>query len=96
MATSATSGNVRWGVKVEDMSATDLDSDSFDTAGEAHTAVSGTSGILSSVTITLTTIDSLVAQKPYRIWIYRDASDTTNDTVTGDAEFVAAEVWSAA
>jgi hypothetical protein len=96
MATSATSGNVRWGVKLENMNATDEDTDSFDTAAEAHAAVSGTSGILSSVTITITTIDSLTAQKPYRIWIYRDVSDTTNDTVTGDAEFVCAEVWSAA
>lgn len=95
MSTSATSGNVRWGAKFERMN-TDSDSDSFDTATEAHTATSGTSGTPVKTTITCTTIDSLAAQDVYRLWIYRDASDTTNDTVTGDAELIAVEVWSAA
>lgn len=95
MATSATTGNVRWGAKFERMN-TDEDSDSFDTAAEAHTATSGTSGIPVKTTITCTTIDGITAQDVYRLWIYRDASDTTNDTVTGDAELIAVEVWSAA
>lgn len=95
MATTATTGNARWGAKFEDMSATDLDADSFDTAVEATTAVSGTSGILASTTLTITTIDSLTAQKPYRLWVYRDVSDAA-DTVTGDLELVSVEVWSAA
>lgn len=88
MATSATSGNVRWGVKFERMN-TDEDSDSFDTATENHGATNGTSGIINSVSITCTTIDSIAAGDPFRMWVYRDASDTTNDTVTGDAELVA-------
>jgi hypothetical protein len=96
MCTAATSGNVRWGAKLENMNATDEDSDSFDTAVEGHTATDATSGKLASVTLTITTIDSLTAQKPYRLWVYRDATDTTNDTVAGDAELVAVEVWSAA
>ena len=95
MATSATSGNVRWGVQFERMN-TDEDSDSFDTATEAHTATSGTSGAMVTTTITCTSIDSIAAQDTYRIKVYRDASDTTNDTVSGDAELVAVEVWSAA
>jgi hypothetical protein len=95
MATSATSGNVRWGAQFERMN-TDSDSDSFDTATEAHTATSGTSGTPVKTTITCTTIDSLAAQDVYRLKIYRDASDTTNDTVSGDAELIAVEVWSAA
>ena len=94
MATSATSGNVRWGAKFERMN-TDEDSDSFDTATEGHTATSGTSGTPVKTTLTCTNIDGITAQDVYRLWIYRDASDTTNDTVTGDAELIAVEVWSA-
>jgi hypothetical protein len=36
-----------------------------------------------------------VAGDPYRIKVYRDSSDTTNDTMTGDAELVTVEVRSA-
>ncbi len=94
-ATSATSGNGRWGVQFE-KHGTDLDSDSFDTATEAHTACSGTSGIVVKTSITATTIDSLAAGDQFRLKVYRDASDTTNDTITGDIELVAVEVRSAA
>ena len=95
MSTSATSGNVRWGAKFERLN-TDTDSDSFDTAFEGHTATSGTSGTPVKTTITCTSIDGITAQDAYRLWIYRDASDGVNDTVTGDAELIAVEVWSAA
>lgn len=88
MSTSATSGNVRWGAKFERMN-TDEDADSFDTATENHGATNGTSGIVNSVALTCTTIDSIAAGEPFRLWVYRDAGDTTNDTVTGDAELVA-------
>jgi hypothetical protein len=94
MATSATSGNCRWGVQFE-KSGTDLDSDSFDTATEAHTATNGTSGIETLTEITATSIDSITAGDRFRIKVYRDASDTTNDTMTGDAELIAVEIRSA-
>lgn len=94
MATSATSGNCRWGVQFE-KSGTDLDSDSFDAATEAHSATNGTSGIETVTEITATSIDSLTAGDRFRIKIYRDASDTTNDTMTGDAELIAVEIRSA-
>jgi hypothetical protein len=93
MATTATSGNCRWGIQFEDMN-TDEDADSFDTATEAHSATNGTAGIPTTTTITCTTIDSLVAGDFFRIKIYRDVSDTTNDTMTGDAELIAVEVRS--
>jgi len=93
MATSATTGNCRWGVQFEDMN-TDEDADSFDTATEAHSATNGTAGIPTTTTITCTTIDSLVAGDFFRIKIYRDVSDTTNDTMTGDAELIAVEIRS--
>jgi len=93
MATSATTGSCRWGVQFEKMT-TDLDSDSFDTATEAHSTTNGTSGIITTTSITCTTIDSLAAGDLFRIKIYRDVTDTTNDTMTGDAEIVAVELRS--
>jgi hypothetical protein len=93
-ATSATTGQVKWGVQFEKYG-TDTDSDSFDTATTAYTAASGTSGIVVVTEITCTTIDSIAAGDQFRIKVYRDVADTTNDTMSGDAELVALEVRSA-
>jgi hypothetical protein len=95
MATSATSGNCRWGAQFADLSDQDIDSYAFDTATEVSTATSGTSGNVTVTEITATSIDSITAGKPYAIKVYRDSSDTTNDTMTGDAELIAVEVRSA-
>jgi hypothetical protein len=46
--------------------------------------------------ITITTIDSLAAGDRFRLKVFRNADDATNDTMTGDAELVAVEVRSAA
>jgi hypothetical protein len=93
MATSATSGDARFGAQFERMN-TDEDSDSFDTATEATVATNGTSGIVTKLAITCTTIDSIAAGEPYRLKIYRDTSGA--DTITGDVEVVAVELRSAA
>ena len=95
MATSATSGNCRWGAQWE-KSGTDLDSDSFDSSTEAASAAPGTSGIEATTTLTCTALDSLAAGDRFRLRVYRDSSDTTNDTMTGDAELIAVEIRSAA
>lgn len=96
MATSATSGTCRWGVQIEDMNASDLDSDSFDTAATAGSTTNATSGNLTTTSITITTIDSVVAGDAYRLKVYRDADGTSGtDDMTGDAELVAVEVRSA-
>jgi hypothetical protein len=95
MATSATSGNCRWGVQIERCT-TDLDTDSFDTATEATGAANGTSGIATLTSITVTAIDGLTAGDTFRIKVFRNADDATNDTMTGDAELIAVEVRSAA
>lgn len=91
MATTATSGNVRWGAQLERCT-TDLDSDSFDTATLVTSAANGTSGIVTIAEITATAIDSLAIGDTFRIKIYRDADDATNDTMSGDAELIAVEV----
>jgi hypothetical protein len=93
-ATTATSGATEWGVQFEKLS-TDIDSDSFDTAATQTTTTNGTSGVPNTTEITITTIDSLAAGDGFRLKIYRDSSDTTNDTMTGDAELIAVEVRSA-
>jgi len=91
MATTATSGNVRWRAEWE-RTGTDLDSDSFDTATEATSAANGTSGIESVASITCTAIDGLTPGDRYRLRISRVGNDATNDTMTGDAELVAVEI----
>ena len=94
MATTATSGNVRWSVAFE-RSNTDLDADSFDTATAATVATNGTSGIVTVSAITCTTIDSVTAGDLFRVRVQRLGADAA-DTMTGDAELVAVEVRSAA
>lgn len=94
MATSATSGDCRWGVQFE-RGTTDLDADSFDTATEATATTNGTSGIITVTEITCTNIDSITAGDAYRVKIYRDTGDAA-DTMSGDAELVRVEIRSAA
>jgi hypothetical protein len=94
MATTATSGDVRWSVAWE-KSNTDLDSDSFDTATAATATANGTSGITTTTNITCTAIDSLAALDLYRLRVQRLGGDGA-DTMSGDAELVAIEVRSAA
>jgi hypothetical protein len=91
MATTATTGNVRWRVALE-RGNTDLDADSFDTATEANGAANGTSGILTTTSISLSTIDSVAVGEFYRLRISRVGSDATNDTMSGDAELIAVEL----
>jgi hypothetical protein len=94
MATTATSGNVRWSVAFERCT-TDLDTDSFDTATAATVATSGTSGIVAAGSITCTSIDSITAGDLFRLRVQRLGADAA-DTMTGDAELVAVEIRSAA
>jgi hypothetical protein len=94
MATSATSGNVRWSAAFERLEANgpDLDSNGFQTAVEATAAANGTSGKLTVTTLTLSALDGAAAGDAFRIAITRVANDGTNDTMTGDAELVRVEL----
>lgn len=94
MADTATTGTCRWGAQIERMN-TDEDADSFDTAATAGGSANGTSGIITSTEISISTIDSLVGGEPYRLKIYRDADGTSGtDDMAGDAQLVAIEVRS--
>jgi len=94
MATTATSGNVRWRAAFErlEAGAPDLDSSGFQTAAEANGAASATSGQLTVTILTLTALDGAVAGDAFRIAVTRVANDGTNDTMAGDAELVAVEL----
>lgn len=90
-ATTATSGQCRWGVAFEKLDG-DVDTDNFDTATEEHDTVDNTNGIPTKTTILCTNIDNLIANDIFRLKIYRDSSDTTNDTLVGDVELIAVEL----
>ena len=91
-ATSATSGNCRWRVALENLIGSDIDADSFGTAAEATGAANGTSGIPTVTTIAITTIDSLAAGDTGRLRVTRVGTDAGNDTMTGDAELISVEI----
>lgn len=94
MATTATSGNVRWSAAFERLEANgpDLDSNGFQTAVETTAAADGTSGKLTVTTLTLTSLDGAAAGDAFRVAVTRVANDGTNDTMTGDAELVRVEL----
>lgn len=93
ISTTATTGNVVWQAEVERMS-TDEDADSFDTAVTATGSANGTSGIITSTAITVTTIDSVAVGEPYRVRISRVGANGS-DTMTDTAELIAVEAKTA-
>jgi hypothetical protein len=81
---SATSGNVRFGARFMRLNA-DISVDSFDTAVEAHVAVAADIDDITTVTLAAVPVDGAAAGEQVWLEVYRDASDTTNDTATGAA-----------
>ena len=69
-------------------------SDSFDTAATVFTTTSGSNGVITISSITLTSIDGIGIGDGYRLKIYRDASNS-NDSMAGDAQVLAVEIRSA-
>lgn len=94
-ADTASSGNVQWGVRISAITANtdsqDIETDALATATETQDSHLGTTGQrLHSLDVTVSNLDSLADGDYVTVGIYRDASDTTNDTMTGDAILVAA------
>ena len=93
MATSATTGDVKWEAAWEenDPNNNDLDADAFGTASNVTTTTNGTSGKVTKSTITIThaNMGSPAAGDPFRLRLKRLAADG-GDTMTGDAEFLVA------
>jgi hypothetical protein len=67
----------------------DIETDAFDTAATTQDAHIGTTAQrLHTCDVTVTAVDSLAAGDWVCLHLYRDASDTTNDTLAGDANVV--------
>ena len=96
MASTATSGNVRWLAGIErhlpgtdDTDAGSFASSVFQTA--AAPGISGSEAVTSFAFTAGAAMDNLAAGERFRIQIYRVATDAA-DTMAGDAELVAVEI----
>ncbi len=91
-ANGATSGDVIWRMVFERVTGQDIDSDSFASNNDsAASTASGTDGILTAVTTTITAgaggTDSIAAGEMFRLKIQRNAS-SGSDTLTVDAQLL--------
>lgn len=98
MASTATTGDMSWKAFFMSVSddADDLDVKNF-AAPQVNAAVdaASVSGEVKFFTITFTDgaqMDSVAAGEPFYLLLMRDAQDSTNDDMAGDAEFVFSEV----
>lgn len=89
VAATATTGAVVWGIEVErdTPGGQDIDADGFAAQQTATSTTSGTSGIVTRTTITLTQAqaDSWTAGDAYRMRVQRVAANGS-DTLVGDAQ----------
>jgi hypothetical protein len=86
-----TAHRVKWCAEVERRNT----ASSADSWGSLHSALgipNGTQFVPVVTEITVTSIDGLVAGEPFRVRITRDAADTVNDTMIGDAELFQVQV----
>lgn len=92
-ADTASTGNVVWGAQIAAMppngAAGDIETKSLATASTIQDQHLGTTGQrLHSCIITVSNLDSIAADDLVFVKIYRDASDTGNDDMAGDAILV--------
>lgn len=90
---AASSGNVVWGARLAAITpntdSQDVETKAFAAGQTAQDAHLGTTGQrLHSVDIVISNLDSLADGDMCWLHVFRDASDTTNDTLTGDAIIV--------
>jgi hypothetical protein len=92
-ADTANVGNVVWGARLAavtpNVDTQDVETKAFAAAQTAPDAHLGTTGQrLHSVDITISNLDTLANGDMCWLHVFRDASDTVNDTMTGDAILV--------
>lgn len=92
-ADTATSGDVVWGAQIAAITPNtdtqDIETDALATANTVTDSHLGTTGQrLHRCSITLSNLDSIASGDWFVLHIYRDASDTGTDTMTGDAYLV--------
>jgi len=96
MASTATSGGVKWNAQFErhESGTTDLDADDFAAAQTVTTAAPATSGAVQYTNIAFTDgaqIDSLAVGESFRLKIVRDTPDA-GDNMAGDAQLLRVEL----
>lgn len=98
--TSGTTGNIRLRASIE-RTTTALTTDSFDTtphsgSGAANSAANGTANVPTKLTLTLSSIDGLLAGEPFRLKVEAVRTDTTNDTLTASAGIIRVHTYTVA
>lgn len=86
VAKTSTTGNVVWGVQFENHTH-DLDSDSYDISLSGVSAAQGTSGILSTISLNCTAVDSLSQGDSFRFKVTRSGSHES-DSLLEDAQLM--------
>jgi hypothetical protein len=86
MALTGILGNVVWGARFENATH-DLDADSFDIFTTGLSTTNGTAGIISTLSLNCTAIDSLTQGDSFRLNIIRSGSHAS-DTLAGDAQLL--------
>ncbi len=86
IAPTSVTGNVVWGASFENANH-DLDSDSFDIVTTGVSAANATAGIISTLSLNCTEIDSLSQGDSYRLKIVRSGGNAS-DTLIGDAQLL--------
>jgi hypothetical protein len=79
-------GNVFWGARFENANH-DLDGDSFGPFATGVSATNGTAGIISTLSLNCTAIDSLSQGDSFRLHIVRSGANAL-DTLAGDAQLL--------
>ena len=86
MALTGILGNVVWGARFENATH-DLDADSFDIFTTGLSTTNGTAGIISTLSLNCTAIDSITQGDSFRLNIIRSGSHAS-DTLAGDAQLL--------
>lgn len=84
-ATTAVTGNCRWGVQFDTL--TGIAGDSYDIAFVGQSTMAAVSGETVTTTITVTAVDLLTGGDMFKLKVFRDAQNS-NDTLLGDAELI--------
>jgi hypothetical protein len=91
---SAITGAVAWNAEIMAVSPSDaagIGTSSFDAVNVGSGTVAGTASFMTEISVTLSSVDSMVAEDLILLKISRDPADA-GDTATGDAELLAASI----
>jgi hypothetical protein len=91
-ASTATSGNLRFGARIQRLTGVDIDADSYDTAIETTAATSGTAGLVTAVTMVNVPVDGASPGDLVQLEIYRDTTDAADTVNSNDIQVLGVRV----